>query len=330
MLVSGPRYSLGRQRWILPRSHCLFHTVHAANIPPADLQNVLELKIGEWSPYAHTGRYVSRTGDLVNIWIWDQEKYRQQAEQIDALKAEVIPESLLRKPESDNIVCLYAAHIGYEGQIWEDGMLIASHWWAEIPGSEQWVHFQLRNDRAPQDVPEATATETLRQMPWGRKHNSLQSNLQNHEYTLVKAVAVLLFLSFVWYGATTVKISRAIDTLQKQISETEQQVNPILSSRATVYTYLDKIRQLRGVTLYPPQLLIVEQVITVLPKTKIQKWAYRHGSLTVLLKGDNLDPHTLIQALEAQGLYESVTAQRGKKQGQLEIRLQVSKMGTVQ
>jgi hypothetical protein len=325
--VVGPRYGLGARQWVLPRAFCLFRMIRVDTIPQGDLRNAIDLQIMEWSPYVETGQYVVQVGKRVLVWIWDQKKHVLEAEKQGAVTVPVIPETLLRPPETADGVCLVACLIGCEGQIWEDGAISASHWWAEPPSAEQWFQFLLRNDESPADLPPVRPETELLVTPWGRGKIDLQVHLQANEHRIVKCLALMLSLYLVWLGSSAMKTSSGITSVRAAIKEKEKQVAPILGNRAQALDYRERISHLDELSAYPSQLEVIDAVVGIIPAGEIRKWEYQQGALTVLLTGDKLDPQVLVQRLEAAGLFAQVVAQRGKMAGQFDVTMQVRKKG---
>lgn len=320
----GPRYGLGRQQWILPRSVCLFRTIRIDGIPSSDLQNVIELKILEWSPYQETGKYLARMGKYILVWIWDQEKHARKAEEHNAQKIPVFPETVMTKPEPGNTAGLYTCLAGYEARIWEQGILTAAHWWPERPTREQWSLFALRNDISPADFPRSSVVADFLVKPWGAGYGSrLVFNLQAHEYTIVRFLALILALYLFSLGSIALKTRREIAAVTEDVAIRERQVTPILNDRSEAWEYLEKVKQLYAVVPFPSQLQVMDEVIRIIPGAEIRKWEYRKGELTVLLTGKGLDPRVIIEQLDSVRMFSRITAQRGKKKGQFEIHLLV-------
>lgn len=329
--VVGPRYGFGKRQWVLPRCLCLFRMIRIDTIPQADLRNAIDLKILEWSPYSETGQYVAHVGKRVLVWIWDQKKHALEADKQGALTVPVVPETLMHPPETQDGVCLVPCCIGYEGQVWEDGALSASHWWAEPPSEEQWFHFLLRNDAAPCDLPPVRPTTEMLLTPWGHGYIDFQAHLRANEHRIVKGLALVLSLYMIWLGSCAMKASNGIASVQAAIKEKEKQVAPILADRSQALDYHERISHLNELAAYPRQLQVIDTVVGIMPVgAEIRKWDYQQGALTLLMTGDKLDPQVLVQRLEAAGLFTQVVAQRGKMDGQFDVNMQVGKKGEAQ
>lgn len=294
-------------------------------IPRADLRNAIDLKVLEWSPYAATGQYVAQVGKSALVWFWDQKKHALEADKYGAATVAVLPETVLRASGVQNGVRLLTCSPGYEGQLWENGILAASHWWREHPGKEQWFHFLLRNDAPICEIPEAITDTELLTAPWARGYVDFQVHLQANEHRIVKGVALVFCMYLVWLGSTTFKVSSGIEAVQTAIEEQEKKVEPILTNRARAIDYQTRIGHLDELTAYPSQLEILDTLVAMIPTAEIQKWVYEQGNLTLLLTGENLDPQALVQQIEAAGLFAGVTAQRGKVEGQVDLAMQLRK-----
>ena len=293
-------------------------------IPASDLENVIDLKILEWSPYPETGRYITRMGKYLLIWIWDQEKHFDKARKFNAQQVQVFPETVMSRPEQGEMTGLYRCVAGFEGRMWEQGILTAGHWWPEMPSAEQWFRFLLRNDHPPMELPATPVAMDLLVKPWGPGYGTrLVFNLLQYEFVLVKILALILALYLSWLGGIALKTRDEIASVSRKIEIGKQQAAPILADRTQALEYLEKIKQLSAVGPFPSQLLVMNEVIRIIPGAMIRKWVYRDGTLTILLTGKDLDPRLIIEQLDTLGRFSHITAQRGRQKKQLEIHLQV-------
>ncbi len=72
-----------------------------------------------------------------SIWSWD----RTLVETLTGSRgARVIPEPLARLPITNGARIIEASE-GYDGEIWMDGVCIASRWWSTPPDREEWARF---------------------------------------------------------------------------------------------------------------------------------------------------------------------------------------------
>ncbi len=292
-------------------------------LPQSDLRSAIDLKILAWSPYDETGRYVVHAGKYAMIWIWDQKRHVREAAKYNAATVPVVPETLLQPCRREDSVRLLTCCMGYEGQLWVDGVIMASHWWEELPDNEQWYHFLLRNDAPPCDLPQILPEPELLAAPWARHYIDSRFHWRVNEHRIVKVTALLLFLYMVWLGSNVLKSSIGISSVRAEIAQKENQVASILTDRSQAFEYRDRIDHLKELVPYPSQLQLIDSVVAIMPVGEILKWDYQQGTLNVSLTGENPDPQIFVQRLESSGLFTQVVAQRGKRGDQLDISMQV-------
>ncbi|MEO0696935.1 MAG: hypothetical protein AAFY84_12630 [Pseudomonadota bacterium] len=105
-------------------------------------------------------------GNSATVWSWPEDLVEARSD--DLIAPISLPEPLARQsvapaPGANN-VRLVTCLEGYEGQVWRDGALCASRWWADVPGKDEWGLF-LRSSRHPLNA-ESLAARTPVDVPW--------------------------------------------------------------------------------------------------------------------------------------------------------------------
>jgi len=105
---------------------------------------------------------VSRTNNKAGLWLWDNDYRAPLRHQL--YQPSLLPESLAYEP-MDTGVRLVQCIEGVEGQVWQDGILQASRWWAACPDGGEWRLF-LRSARIAQTPQNAVPAPI--EVPWRR------------------------------------------------------------------------------------------------------------------------------------------------------------------
>ncbi len=117
----------GGHEWVVPRADCQYRQMDFSSLPARQQVAAARLAVARFEPSVGARTHIagSRVA-LAHYWIWvpwdEAGRVRRW-----------IPESLLRAAPAHSGVRLVQLQRGVEGQVWQDGVLKASQWWAAGP-----------------------------------------------------------------------------------------------------------------------------------------------------------------------------------------------------
>jgi len=316
-----------RSDWVICRSLCYYRLFSLTDIPAARRDSVLQLKIEQFSPFKDYASYIVWQGKQAQVWIWDNQQQQTLLMETGLKKASCLPETLLQQRPYQNTLQLLQCMEGFEGQIWKDGVLIGSSWWATIPDEIQWANFQRAHSLPATDGVPSPIEEPLLKRPWGRskKHFSRFRFYQERIWITLGAAIVSVVVS--WQMVSVWKWQQAIQPLQAQIDQLTENIVPILNARNQAVADKQQVEQIRALVPYPSQLELMTQVAEKLPrgKAKLVEWDYQTGELRVTIETNRVDHTFYVTTFQAIPLFSEVKAETGRKSNQIVISLQIDR-----
>ena len=285
-------------------------------IPASKLKNSLGMMVQRWTPFATSGEASAWTGRQASVYVWDRARVAAAVSAAGHNPAicKFIPEAFHRGRGTDG-VRLAGAIDGYEGQIWRDGFLTATRWWAETPSASEWKTFVRAASGTgsaaagarpePQDLP-------WMEMPWAGGADSLDAAwdiLGNPRYRPAVAAAVAALPVFL--AAQWMSLSLAGASLQSESSRLFAASEPVRAQRDAVIENLDAMDQLLALERLPHQFIVMSRAFQAMNglKVRISDWTYDLGALEISLEGDEiLDATKFIEAFERDDLLSNVSA----------------------
>lgn len=328
--VVGPsQASFGKRQWILSRGNCLYRLFALGDTPGAERKNALQLRILEWSPYAHPGSYVVWHDDKAQVWLWDEAARLEVAQGIKGAAALApIPETLLQpRPEADGLRLLPCV-AGVDAQLWGDGILLASRWWAASPSGFAWTQFLLANDLGPETkMLEPCPKITWRNIPWALPAAKANALGLRHESLWISLVFAVLAFCLVWQLVGIWKWQKSSEVVAGRLVKLNQEVLPLREARKQAVSDKQAAERLADLAAYPAQLQLLAAVTEIITENKadLVEWNYDIGRLSFTLQGNGLDPRIFVAACQNRAIFQDVTAERGSKSEQLIMSMTVLK-----
>jgi hypothetical protein len=321
--IIPPNSGNGRREWIISRALCHYRCFDLREIPINRRDSVLQMQIQQWSPFAEHNSFSVWNQGVAQTWLWDSSKVETFQTEQNLKNPYNIPETVLR-PKLENGVQLLKCLDGIEGQIWKDNILIASHWWAEIPDIRIWQNF-LRAHNALEfiDVP-------LQDLPflaqaWGKARSAFRSSGLLQERWLIGILLVTFLTAFIWEGVFVYKWQSAYSSLQKEIETLNEKANPILTAKSQTIEEQKHVERLLGLDLYPNNLELMAKIAEKLPQNiKIIEWHYQTGELSFSIEGGTIEPSYYVSTYQAIPLFSDVKS-NSKMANQLTISMKVNK-----
>jgi hypothetical protein len=324
--VLQPQRRSGRREWILARGLCHYRCFDLRTVPTSKRDDSLALHVRQWSPFNHYGEYTVWYKGRAQVWIWDHARQQSAQAQMNVTQARILPESVLRPPLGNHGVQIIACCEGYEAQIWEEGCILVSRWWPHMPEDTTWQQF-LRTHRLPLTTPvPAPVSGDLLISPWGRARRALSgwNQLRNERLWLTAGAALLLSLT-VWQGMAVWRQQDALAAVNAKIESLTLEAGPILQARTQALADQDASRRLLALNPYPPQLVLLAEVATLLPspEARLKEWLYQNGELRFTVEAPQIDPRQYVETFQAAPMFRDVQTESSRSDKELIIHLRL-------
>lgn len=127
---------------LVARSRCRLKWFSLANVPAAERRAALRMQAEAWAPFQSSQYQLAVSGNEGLALAWDRADAEAMlaAAGLEPERCILLPETLLRRPDGDGVVLIECVE-GVEAQVWRDGMLRASRWWATQPDTQEWMLF---------------------------------------------------------------------------------------------------------------------------------------------------------------------------------------------
>ncbi|MEO0983325.1 MAG: hypothetical protein AAFX03_11815 [Pseudomonadota bacterium] len=138
-LTRGLRF--GGTVYVVPRGRCQYSRktmprTDAKGREAARQQAQFESRFADTNVIVLANTSAETSGD-VSIWTWDRAEMEAR---IGKPNPRMLPETLARKGLDQGFRLVLGVD-GYEGEIWQDGGLVATRWWAQQPSPQSWSEF---------------------------------------------------------------------------------------------------------------------------------------------------------------------------------------------
>lgn len=314
-----PRNRFGTLQWVLTRPMYRFQVFDLAKVPAKNRFQALRLELSQWTPFASSDYYVGWHGQQALVWGWDADKVQQAiaAQGLKPQRARVLPESVLQTP-IENGLCLSRCHEGHEGQLWREGQLERSRWWAQLPAPDEWLMFQRDAGIPPneqQTQPPAPRVSTLNVRPWVNESGSAGGQEMQLERLIIALGILILLLPTFWYGFGLYKMRGSTAQLHEQQAQLQREAGPIMQARSQALDHLARINALRALAPYSEQLVLMAKIAEVLPKNNsyTKDWDFQSGQLKTTITSDSdISTTFLIGVLQQAGSFRDVKALPGR------------------
>jgi len=321
----------GRPEWVLTRGLCAYTTLDGHSVPARRRAGFAQMAVSRWSPFADTQSHVEWVGDRAMVWAWSRERVLAGADgELLPMPRRILPESLFRGQALAGGEDLVGLEQGFEGRVWQAGMLTASRWWDAVPELDAWNDFRRGAGLAPAAYVPTAVSAPLASSPWGPRGNRGMGELVSQQRGLLAALAVGLataFLAAPLVAGVALKVS--IWQLQEDIAAREAAIAPILAAREAALADAKAVDAL--LRMRPPagQTSLMAAVIGLIPgRWQLLKWHMPDADhLQVTLRMPAVDPRTIVQAWEKSGRFAEVTAEVVRQPDQVQIDARILRTG---
>lgn len=306
---------------MLARSLCYYRLFDLRDTPATRRDAGLQIQLRQWMPFQNGDSYIVWRKGFAQVWVWDRQLQQQAMQTAQVKYAPALPETLLQAPQADG-VHIQSCVEGYDAQVWKQGVLHSSRWWASLPGAAQWQTF-LRAHGLPPDteLPAALERQYL-PAPWAKPNQALSGglNMLRRESTWVYVGLAMLGLVAVWEGIALWKTQQSLQQVQERREALSDKATPILTARNQALNYQRQIADLLMLNIFPSQLELLSIVAEKLPEdAKVVQWEYQPGLLSLIIEGENLDPKAYAERFQPVKQFLDVSVRSGRKPKQLQI-----------
>lgn len=309
----------GRREWVIARGLCHYRTFSFNDIPSARWDEALTHKIRQWSPFSEYNTYIVWKNAQAQVWLWQRQQQQQAFEQAGIKQAICLPETVIRpRPEQDE-ARLIQSLTGVEGQFWQQGVLMASRWWLNMPNLSEWNNFlRARGLATVETVPTAIELPLL-EKPWGKPRGRFSgTRLQQERLWILLSIAALILI-FSWEAIHIWRWQSATTEVQTRIDALSLETTPILDARTQTLAAKTKIEQLSALNRYPSQLELIAQVAEKLPRNgaKLVEWFYQAGELRFTVESAAIDPRFYVEAFQSVPIFHDVKSETNNNPNQI-------------
>ncbi len=303
-----PQDSTFRPRqWLVARSLCYFKEFNLKSVDPKERRNALQVKILQWSPFQETGKYILYHGDKACVWIWDDTVVQNGMYAQGVTVANVMPETLLLGSKKEDGFRLVQCMEGYEGQLWEDGVITSSRWWPTFPEERQLQLFFMSNDLPPQED-YAVEEAAYLSRPWTRRFNVMEMfNIRSERFWVkLGTVAVVFLLSY--FGYRYYVFSQYSRDYSRRLSAVQDEVAPIRAAQNRINGIYNKyavlVETVRGFS----QLQLLSDVHKRLPEiSAFAQWQFTGETLQFIAPVPGLKPLDIVSRLQENEIYSNIS-----------------------
>lgn len=341
LLANGQVSLTGRRefapRLLIGRDQCQYLCLNLEKVPRAKRQQALKLQIDTYTPWANTGFVCSWQAGFAQVWLWDADQLHQQLQEV----AEQLPSARWKNPQllaevvywskpEDSGLHLFKASHGYDLQHWQDGVLKASQWFANVPGAQQIQRFARSQGLA--GVPELAAAEPrLLAQPWAGVAEPVWTQwLEQRGPIALGLIAASLLVASLQVNA----IARwwwVERSIQEETRTLEESANTLLSARSQARQARLELQDLQQLFLMPDPLTTQWQIYQRLPAGQnltLVSWERNMNNVNLVVNGEITDTLSLVRALDRDGITDvRVEPQRVSNQYRIQLRLQQDAAG---
>jgi Tfp pilus assembly protein PilN len=303
---------------LLSRALCRFRWVPYGDVPEGQRPAVVRVQLQAWAPFEDSAYAVAMLRDGAMGFAWDQRAFEQRAQAagLPTRPARVLPETLLLPARTAGLA-LQRCSVGFEGQFWREGQLVASRWWPQPPDPATWLNFQRSagvpaeaQQPQPPEPGSAAAPEWLDQ-PWAEV-TTLAAMVERSRVRLHAAAAALLALLLLptaWLLWSYWNVRQQLAVLEAQRARLEADAQPVLKARTEALAVLAELDALAAAVDRTDALGLLAHVAAQLPadgnRVRDLEWDGRRLRL-VLAVPAGTPRIAYVQALEGGGWLKDV------------------------
>lgn len=294
---------LGAQEWVVPRRECQYRRQDFTALPPRKRAAAAQLAAARFLPAADARIHLAWQDGIAHYWIWTPSAdsaahYRRW-----------LPETLLYPPPAASGMRLLTLCDGVEGQLWRDGVLVASQWWPQIPASSEWTNFQrAAGVMGDTEVPAPETLEWLDQ-PWARSGSGLFIDAAMAERLAWAVSGCLLLAVLAWQLTSLLRWNAAAAEEAVRVEAARAKAAPLLAQRDRAEEAVAQIESLRNLEPAFSDYEWMARVAAALPQgSQLAGWIREPARLRVLVRSSETDPRRFIEAFVNLPPFNDLTA----------------------
>lgn len=304
---------------------CAYFVVDCAGIPSGKRKQFVTTTVARRAPFADPGYHVEFAGSRAMVWMWSRQKIQDAAGAGAPKPRAIVPETLHRgAPLEARVAELVALSEGYEGRVWQKGLLAASEWWSDTPDDRAWGGF-IRGAGLPAAPAPAAAAQPLSHTSWAASGQNLswKEFIYRYRTPIVAGAACVAAAVVAFPLGSVVRLKAQKAAVDRTIGSLDEGLQRIVAARESAERDSRVVEML--LELRPPasQLDLLAAVARATPGSDWQLLEWRlqdPRNLEVVLELANPDPEALVAAWEADGRFSQVTAELGRSPGELTMR----------
>jgi hypothetical protein len=303
----------GGTEWVLAREWCLYANLACAQVPVARRRDFISTQVRKLAPFDDPEWHAAYAGDFAQVWIWSRAAVRAGTDfASDARRLQCLPESVLRGEPRSSGTELLSDHEGCEGRSWKAGNLVASTWWPQLPGANEWAAFCRSAGLHPDAVPEPLDLP-MSEQAWSQTSSVAQlgQTLSHYRREAILAAVALLVLLFAMQLGSIAHLWWARHGVQQQLVTERNAISDVLAARNRAEIARAASEQLMALHDKPSQLALIAGVSAHLPGTGwtiVQWFAPDPRHIEITLSSARPDPPAIVRALEGSGVLHKVSA----------------------
>lgn len=288
---------LGGVEYLVPRARCHYKRFDFSSLPVRQRVPAARLAASRLAPTPSARAHVGWQAGIAHVWICPD-----PPPEMAGLDVPWLPETLLRpRPDRDG-ARLMAMVEGFEGQLWQDGRLLASRWWTTLPDDADWSRFLRSAGRSPAPGGSPRVGENLGfdRVPWSDGRRGLPGSPAALERVAWLAVLGLLAVGLGWQlmGQAAWRISGA--RLQADLEAVRSEATPLMEARERAELAAEEIGRLLDLQVSESDYRLMTEVLAPLPEDAVLvAWTRDGNRLQAGLTSAERDPRRYVSAFES-------------------------------
>lgn len=243
----------GRARVVVARGALRIKQLDLSSLPLKEQWKAARLQALAWAPFEQSDLRLVLVAGKALLMAWNCRGLEAQARALglDPTQWTLVTEPMLRSVPNGQEVRLLQGLDGHEGQLWQNGMLIATRWWPSVPDLPAWLNFLRsagRHEAIPgaiDRVPPPTAAHWLAK-PWApvREAHYTTGRSGRAERWLVVGAALVAVAATAAQGRQTWEQHRRLQALRSERDAMVAEVAPLLAERSRALVAMNVARQL--------------------------------------------------------------------------------------
>ncbi|MCX2865118.1 hypothetical protein OOZ63_25140 [Paucibacter sp. PLA-PC-4] len=280
-------------------------------VPAADRQGALQAQLAAWQPFPDSVFLVDMVGDHAQVFALEREAIDRE----EPVPSDLWPETLLHQFGTEGLR-LVECLVGYEGQAWRDGVLMASRWWAQIPEASDWQTFVRQSRLGAMDgsalsefVPSLERLSWLKPSRPVRRADQWADVAQGNERLLMGAVAVVLVAITASVAHDGWDSRQSSHDARNALNAIKEEASPLLMAREKALAAADQSAALIRQMTAPLPLDVMDQLARLLPKgVTLKEFDLAQLSLRVALElPADVTRARVVNELESGGWFTQVS-----------------------